>query len=181
METIADCASPDGAGRIAKLLPQLPESAFQPFGREQFLAKAVTNLSQANPAQAAEFLENNPQLRSSCRTDILRNRGWIEGPVALAWLDRHPNTDNPSEFQELWLGWAKKDPSAASTYILNHLDDPRARQSVGNAAFGLYFVDKDLALSWAEKLPADLRATANLEIAKNYADSDPTAAAEWSV
>lgn len=181
METIADSASPDGAGRIAKLLRQLPESALQSGGREQLLAKAVTNLSQANPAQAAEFLEDNPQLRSSCGADILRNWGWIEGPVALAWLERYPSTTDPSEFQALWLGWAEKDSPAAATYILNHLDDPRVHQSVDNAAFGLFFVDKDLALSWAEKLPAEIRATANLEIANYYWGSDPTAAAEWSV
>ncbi|MBA3881266.1 MAG: hypothetical protein H0X73_00820 [Chthoniobacterales bacterium] len=64
---------------------------------------------------------------------------------------------------------------------MNHLDDPRVHQSVDNAAFGLFFVDKNLALRWAEKLPADIRATANLEIAKYYAGSDPMAAAECSV
>ncbi|MBA3881265.1 MAG: hypothetical protein H0X73_00815 [Chthoniobacterales bacterium] len=63
METIADSASPDGAGRIAKLLRQLPENALQ--------------------------------------SGVLRNWGWIEGPVALAWLERHPNTADPSEFREL--------------------------------------------------------------------------------
>lgn len=77
---------------------------------------------------------------------------------------------------------AGKDPAAASTYIVDHVDDPKILQCISQAASGLFDVDKRLALQWPDKLPAgEIREMAISEIAKEYAETDPQEAAEWIV
>ncbi|HEV2095834.1 MAG TPA: hypothetical protein VGQ82_04965, partial [Chthoniobacterales bacterium] len=78
-------------------------------------------------------------------------------------------------------GWLEKDAAGAAAYVLNHLEEPRALLSVRTTAFGLFFVDKDVAVSWVQKLPTEeIRREAETEIVKYWSGSDPTAAANWS-
>jgi hypothetical protein len=79
------------------------------------------------------------------------------------------------------LGWIEKNPAAASTYILDHLDDDKMMlDCLHDAASALFFVDKSLALQWPEKLPAgEIRQAAIREIARVYSETDPKEAAEW--
>ena len=185
IETIAASASPDGAGRIAQLMREQPAGTFRDGIKEQLFDDALSNWSQTNPAAAAEFVVENPELREISGSKILRNWGWIEGPAAVAWLNEHPSGSDyaaPKELSEAMLGWLEKDPAAASTYIVDHVDDGKMGECVRDAASALFDVDKPLALQWLEKLPAgEIRETAILEIAKEYAESDPKAAAEWVV
>jgi hypothetical protein len=185
IETIAASTSPDGAGRIAQLIREQPAGTFRDGTKEQLFDAALSNWSQTNPAAAAQFVVENPELREISASKILRNWGWIEGPAAMAWLSEHPSGSDyaaPRELSDTMLGWLEKDPAAASTYIVDHLDDGKMRECIHDAAFALFFVDKSLALQWPEKLPAgEIRETAILEIAKAYSDTDSKAAAEWIV
>lgn len=183
VDTIADSASPDGAGRIAQLLREQPADTFRDGTKEQLFGTALANWSQTNPAAAAEFIVQNPELRETSGQKILRNWGWIEGPAAVAWLNEHPSESDyaaQNELGEAMLGWLEKDPAAASTYIVDHVDDGKMVECISTAAFGLFYVDKSLALQWPDKLPAGpIRETAILEIAREYSRADPKGAAEW--
>jgi hypothetical protein len=183
IETIASSASPDGAGRIAQLIREQPAGTFREGIEEQLFDAALTNWSQTDPAAAAEFVVENPELRKISGSNILRNWGWIEGPAAVAWLNEHPagiEDAAPFELSEALSGWLEKDPPAASTYIVDHVDDAKVRECMRDATYALFYVDKALALRWPDKLPAgEVRETAILQIAKLYSESDPKAAAEW--
>lgn len=183
IETIAASASPEGAGRIAQLIREQPAGTFRDGTEQQLLGTALSNWSQTNPPAAAEFVVQNPELRGIAGDKILRNWGWIEGPVAVTWLNEHPSAsdyDASVELGEAMLGWIEKDPAAASTYIVEHADDGRWVRCISSAAFGLFYVDKSLALQWPEKLPAGgIQETAILEIAREYSRADPKGAAEW--
>jgi hypothetical protein len=183
IETIAGSASPEGAGRIAQLIREQPAGTFRDGIEEQLLDAALSNWSQTNPAAAAEFVVENPKLRTMSGSKILRNWGWIEGAAAVAWLNEHPaGSDDaaPFELAEAMSGWLEKDPAAASTYIVDHVDEGKMRECIRDAAYSLFYVDKPLALQWPEKLPpGEIRETATFEIAKLYSESDPKAAAEW--
>jgi hypothetical protein len=185
IETIAASASPDGAGRTAQSIREQSAGTFRDGIKEQLLDTALSNWSQTNPAAAADFVVENPELREISGSKILRNWGWIEGPAAVAWLNEHPSGSDyaaPRELSEAMLGWLEKDPPAASTYILDHVDDGKMIECLHDAASALFYVDKPLALQWPEKLPAgEIRETAILEIAKAYSETDPKEAAEWVV
>ena len=185
IETIATSASPDGAGRIAQLIREQPAGTFRDGIKEQLFEPALSNWSQTNPAAAAEFVVENPELRGISGSTILRNWGWIEGPAAVAWLNEHPNgSDYPAthELSEAMLGWLEKDPAVASTYIVDHVDNGKMRDCVSTAASGLFHSDKALALRWPEKLPAgEIREAAVREIAKAYSETDPKEAADWVI
>jgi hypothetical protein len=185
IETIAASASPDGAGRIAQLIREQPAGTFRDGIKEQLFEPALSNWSQTHPAAAAEFVAENPELREISGSTILRNWGWIEGLAAVAWLNEHPSGSDyaaTNELTEAMLGWLEKDPTAASTYIVDHVDDGKMPECIRRTASALFDVDKTLALQWPEKLPAgEIRETAILEIAKEYAETDPKEAAEWVV
>lgn len=186
IETIATSASPDGAGRTAQLIREQPAGTFRDGIKEELFDSALVNWSQTNPPAAAQFILENPELREMSGSKILRNWGWIEGPAAVAWLKEHPSGSDYAEIKE-WpeamLGWLEKDPAAASTYIVDHVDDPKMLQCISQAASGLFDVDKGLALQWPDKLPAgEIREMAISEIAKEYAETEsPQEAAEWIV
>ena len=183
IDTIATSASPDGAGRIAQLIREQPAGTFRDGIKEQLLDPALVNWSQTDPAAAAEFIVENPELREISLTKILRNFGWIEGAAAIKWLNEHPSKNDytgTSEWSEALLGWLEKTPTNASTYIVDHLDEGSIRESISSAATGLYYVDKSLALQWPGRLPAgDIRETAMTQIARAYSETDPKAAAAW--
>lgn len=183
IESIAASASPDGAGRIAQLIREQPAGTFRDGIKEQLLDAALSNWSQTNPAAAAEFIVENPELREIAGGKILRNWGWIEGPDAVAWLNEHPGGGDYAaarELSEAMLGWLEKDPAAASTYIVDHVDDGRMQECISDAASGLFQVDKLRALEWPEKLPAgEIREIAIRAIAREYSETDPKEAAEW--
>lgn len=185
IETIATSASPEGAGRIAQLIREQAAGTFRDGIKEQLFDAALSNWSQTDPAAAAKFVVGNPELRDISGHKILRNWGWIEGPAAVAWLNEHPSGSDyaaPKELAEAMLGWLEKDPAAASTYIVDHVEDAKMQECVRDAASALFLVDQTLALQWPEKLPAgEIRETAILEIAKEYSETDPKEAAEWVV
>lgn len=182
---IAESASPEGAGRIAQLIRDQPAGTFRDGIKAELLDSAVENWSQKNPAPAAQFILENPELREMSGSKILRNWGWIEGPAAVGWLKEHPSGSDYAafkEFPEAMLGWLEKDPAGASTYIIDHLDDPNIAQCVNQAASGLVYADKSLALQWPDKLPAgEIREIAIVAIAREYAETDPREAANWVV
>jgi hypothetical protein len=185
IEAIVSSASPDGAGRIAQLMRDQPESTFREGVKEQLYDSALVNWSQTSPAAAAEFILENPALRETSASKVLRNFGWIEGPAAIKWLNDHPGTNDytaNTEWSEALLGWIEKDPRVASTYISDHLDEGKIRECISSAASGLFYCDKGLALQWPQELPAgDNRDAAILQIARVYADADPRGAAAWVV
>ena len=185
IETIASSASPEGAGRIAGLIREQPAGTFRDGVKEQLIRAALQNWSQTSPAAAAQFIIENPELRENSASEIMRNWGWIEGPAAIEWLKLHPNPNGylaMTERSDAMLGWVENDPRAASTYIVNHLDDPHIRETVFSAASGLFYVDKTLALEWPVKLPAgEVQEIAVNEIARAYAESDPKGAIVWAL
>jgi hypothetical protein len=183
IETIAASAPPEGAGRIAQLIRDQPEGTFRKGTKGQLLDAALSNWSQTNPAAAAQFVVENPELRETSGSKILRNWGWIEGSAAVAWLNEHPSGSDyaePNELSEAMTGWLEKDAAAASSYIVNHIEDAKMPECITTAAFALFYVDKSLALQWPEKLPAGaLREIAIVEIARQYSETEPQQAAEW--
>ena len=185
IEAIAASAPPEGAGRIAQLIREQPAGTLRDGIREQLLDAALSNWSQANPAAAAEFVVENPEVREISGSKILRNWGWIEGHAAVAWLNEHPGGNDylaVNELSEVMLGWLEKDPSAASTYIVDHLNDGKMPACIRSAASALFYVDKSRALQWPEKLAAgEIRETAIVAIATAYSETDPKEAAEWIV
>ncbi|CAN5615068.1 hypothetical protein BH18VER1_BH18VER1_15010 [soil metagenome] len=182
-EQVAQSARPEGAGRIAQLMLEQPEGTYRTELKDRLVDTAIGNWSQSNPAAAAQFLESRPELLARNVGNLVGNWGWIDPPAALAWFDQHADVgpERFSVFQELMTGWVQKAPVGAADYILDHIDEPRASVALGTVAFGLFYVDNNVAKDWVVKLPAgELRSGAAGEIASAWASDDPSAAAVWA-
>ena len=122
------------------------------------LVRAITQWSSFDPAGASKFAVSLATDRGPVsRALFLASRAWgqLDAAAALAWVETLPVSDprHDQALQGAWEGWTERDPASAGMTLRQQLS------AAGN------------------RPPVELAGT----VGKQWAQLDPTAAADWAM
>ena len=191
--TVVASVSPSGTPELMAFLTEHPDKDLTAECKNEFLGSLVSNWSQLDPEAASRFIDelgapdksgSGYNLGSRARGDIAYNWGTLDPSAALEWVAKQKGkdfVDTSNLSDEVMRGWCRKDISAASAYVAQHLNEQdigASASSVVTAMFDRSTVDE--ATVWAGHLPAgDPRDQAELAIVSLWATKDPSSAAQW--
>lgn len=190
--TVVNSISPSAAPELIAFLTGHPDKDLIVYCKNEFLGKLLSNWSQLDPEAASRFIDelgdakNNPgyNLSHKARGDIAYNWATLDPAAALEWTAKQKGKDfvDTSElYDNVIRGWCRKDISAASAYVAQHLDEPFAGQIASSVVTAMFDHDVDEATAWVSHIPRGTpRDEAESSIVSLWAAKDPSSAAKWA-
>jgi hypothetical protein len=185
---VVDSVSPSAAPELIVFLTEHPDKDLAAECKNEFLGGLISSWSLLDPEAASRFIDDLGDTKNNlgyrARGNIVYNWATLDPSAALEWVAKQKEkdfADTPYLYDDVIRGWCRKDISAASAYVAQHLDDPavgEAASSLVTAMFNQNNVDE--ATAWVSHMPAgDPRDEAESKIASLWAAKDPSSAARW--
>jgi hypothetical protein len=184
---VVGSVSPSAAPELIGFLTEHPDQDLTSESKNEFLGGLISSWSRLDPEAASRFIDglgdtkNNLGYRS--RGDIAYNWATLDPSAALDWVAKQKGkdfVDTPDLYDNVIRGWCRKDISAASAYVAQHLDEPDAGQSASSVVTAMFDQNVDEATGWMSHMPAgDPRDQAESQIVSLWAAKDPSSAAKW--
>ncbi len=125
LNALVENVTPSAAGQLARALADAPQGSLSPGFRSDLLGRAIAKWSVAEPAAAAQFLDQHPEARVGMQgipmaaNGVAMNWARIDPEAAIDWASKQPNPNGV--MQGVMAGWWEKDPEAAAAYAQQHL------------------------------------------------------------
>jgi hypothetical protein len=186
--TVVESISPSAAPELVTFITQHPDKDLATECSTEFLGDLVSRWSHLDPEAASAFIDNLGDTKNNfgprARASIAYNWATLDPSGALAWVEKQDGkdfVDTADLYDELMQGWGRKDMSAATGYLLQHLDQPYAAVAASDLVTDLLDRNKDEAATWINQLPpGEVRGQAEEALATTWAGIDPAAVAKWS-
>lgn len=186
--TVVFSVSPSATPELIAFLTEHPDKDLIPECKNEFLAGLVSSWSQLDPEAASRLVDDLGDTKNNlgyrARGDIAYNWATLDPSAALEWVAKQKGKDfvDTSDLRdEVIRGWCRKDISAASAYVAQHLAEPDIGASASSVVTAMLERNEvDEATGWVGHLPAgDPREQAESTIVSLWAAKNPSSAARW--
>lgn len=184
--TVVNSVSPSAASELIEFLIKNPDKDLLKESKNEFLGTLVSTWSLVDPEAASNFIDGlgdtKNSLAYSSRGNIAYNWSTLDPSAALEWVAKQKGKDfvGPDLYDSVIRGWCRKDISAASAYVAQHLDDPVTGQTAVSVVAAMFNQNVDEARNWISQMPAgDPRNAAETTMASLWSAKDPSSAANW--
>jgi hypothetical protein len=186
--TVVGSVSPSAASDLIAFLTEHPDKDLAAECKDQFLGQLISSWSLLDPEAASRFIDDLGDTKNSlgyrARGNIAYNWATLDPSAALEWSEKQKGKDfayTPDLYDNVIRGWCRKDISAASAYVAQHLNDSFVGQNTSSVVSAMFdYSNVDDATAWVSHMPAGApRADAESTIASLWAAKDPSSAAKW--
>ena len=185
--TVVLSVSPNAAPELITFMRDHPDKDLMVYCKNEFLARLLSNWSQLDPEAASIFIDElgdtKTNLGYNARGDIAYNWATLDPSAALEWVAKQKGkdfVDTGDVYNEVIRGWCRKDISAASAFVAQHLDEPDAQQNASSVVAAMFDHNIDEATGWVSQMPAgDPRGRAEYTLVSAWAEKDPSSAQKW--
>lgn len=186
-QSVVNSVSPSAAQELITFLADHPDKDLADESKNEFMGTLISSWSLLDPEAASRFMDNLGDTRISIgykiRKDIAYNWATLDPSAALNWVAKQSGNefvDTIYLYDNVIRGWCRKDLTAASGYVGQHLNDPGAEQGASSVASAMFEQNVDEARDWVNQLPVGApRNEAESRIAYLWAAKDPSSAAKW--
>lgn len=141
-------------------LPLMAELAMNPSvgngGSKASFWAVLEQWSAIDPAAAAKFVDEHALRADSVAFwELIVDWATLDPDAARKWMEKGRRWEDPLLRGFFIEGWYENDRAAAVSYILDHVDDPAIKESIGDMLRALYYDSNDEARKFIENLPDD--------------------------
>ncbi len=175
--------APAAAGKLTREYADASQDTISSRSRSNLLGDGIVKWSEADPAAAAQFLDQHPEAAIGWQgvpvagNRVASNWAMIDPVAAIDWARKQSDT---GVIQGAIGGWWEKDPGAAAVYAQQHLGTFEEQKLAEIVASRMATQDPKRAAAWVAQLPSDARVSAEMGVAFAWARRDPQAASEWA-
>jgi hypothetical protein len=180
--TVINSVSPSAAQELIALLTDHPDKDLTDESKNEFLGTLISSWSLLDPEAASRFIDKLGNTKNGlgyrAREETAYNWATLDPSAALAWVATQKG--GTYLYDSVIRGWCRNDISAASAYVLQHLDEPAAAQFASSVVTAMFDQSVDDATNWMSQMPAGApRSEAEMAFASLWAAKDPSSAANW--